>query len=386
MTQPAPTHSPVSPEPELAGPKMSWSRMLEIVGPTLALLGIFLFFYVLIGSSFATFFNLHTILRQSTVTCMAALGATFIIISAGIDLSVGSAVALCAMVIATLLNVGNMDPAFPDDPQHKVLFLTLHPVAWPLFCAAVGVSVGTVCGAFTGFLVIALRLPPFIITLGSMMIFRGVTEMISVISVNVKTNWVERLLAPPDLPNWVESSPVKIALQWLYLAPAIWITIALAIVMGILLKYFRFGRYATAIGSNEQTARLCGIPVDRTKVLIYLVAGFFAGLAGIMQIARQHQGSPAATIGLELDVIAACVIGGASLNGGKGSILGTLIGALIMTVIANGCSQIPIPHWFPSWIAPQGTGLPSSVQKIVTGMIIITAVALDTIRQRRVRT
>src|ERR1017187_4302161 len=104
MTSPAQKLNPANPEPDLSGPKMSWSRLLEIIGPTLALLGIFLFFYVLIGSSFATFYNLQTLLRQSTVTCMAALGATFIIISAGIDLSIGSAVALCAMVIAVLLN------------------------------------------------------------------------------------------------------------------------------------------------------------------------------------------------------------------------------------------------------------------------------------------
>jgi ribose/xylose/arabinose/galactoside ABC-type transport system permease subunit len=350
-----------------------------VIGPSLALLGIFLLFYLLVGPSFATFFNMQTILRQSTVTCMAALGATFIIISGGIDLSVGSSVALAAMAVAKLLTLGYADPLAGGG---EVTYLSLHPVAWPAVCAAAGVGVGLLCGLVNGALVTRLRLAPFIVTLGSMMIFRGATEMISVVAVNADANWVLKLLTVPDLPAWAERSPLRPALQWLFLAPGIWITVAFAAAMAVLLNYFRFGRYTVAVGSNEQTARLCGIPVDRTKVLLYLVGGLFAGLAGVMQYARQRQGSPSATVGLELDVIAACVIGGASLNGGKGSVFGTLVGALIMTVISNGCSQIPIPASFPRWLG-EGTGLPSSVQKIVTGLIIVAAVALDNLRHRR---
>ncbi len=375
---PPPTPLP----PEQAGSPhrpLLLSRWFDIIGPVLALFGVFLFFYFIIGSSFATFFNLQTILRQTTVTCVAALGATFIIISAGIDLSIGSSVALVAMIVATLLKTTRPDPANPDSP---IELLATYPLIRPHTCAAMGLAAGLHTGLFNGTIKTTLRLAPFIVTLGSMMIFRGLTEAISVVAVNARSNWLLKLLAVPDLPPWAESSSAKPLLQWLFLAPGVWITLALALLMALLLNYFRFGRHTVAIGSNEQTARLCGIPVNRTKILIYCLGGFFAGAAGIMQYARQRQGSPAANIGLELDVIAACVIGGASLNGGKGSILGTIVGSLIMTVIASGCSQVPIPGSFPHWIG-EGVGLQPFVQKIVTGCIIIIAVALDNLRQRK---
>jgi ribose/xylose/arabinose/galactoside ABC-type transport system permease subunit len=371
MTPPPPPSSPSA--------KATLSRWLDLIGPSLALLGIFLFFYAIIGHSFVTFFNLQTLLRQSTVVCTAGLGATFIIISAGIDLSVGSAVAMSAMVIAVLLNRTTPDVA---NPGQVVTLLSLHPVGWPMLCAGIGVFAGLLTGLFNGLLITGLRLAPFIVTLGSMMVFRGMTEAFSEVSVDTDRNWILSLLASPEVPDSITHSHFAPILQWLYLPPGIWITLVLAIVMAVILNYFRFGRHLTAIGSNEHTARLCGIPVNRNKIYIYLVGGFFAGVAGIMQYARQRQGSPTANVGLELDVIAAVVIGGASLNGGKGSILGTIVGSLIMTVIASGCAQVPIPASFPHWIG-EGVGLHSYVQKIVTGLIIVVAVALDNLRQRR---
>jgi len=157
----------------------------------------------------------------------------------------------------------------------------------------------------------------------------------------------------------------------------------LAIVMTIVLSYTRFGRHVIALGSNEQTARLCGIPVNRAKILVYTIGGLFAGCAALMQYSRTNQGSPTADVGLELDVIAAVVIGGASLSGGKGSILGTIVGSLIMTVIGRGCSQIPIPQFLRGFTDGNATGLPTYIQEIVTGCIIIIAVALDRLRQRK---
>jgi ribose/xylose/arabinose/galactoside ABC-type transport system permease subunit len=359
--------------------KAALSRWLDVIGPTLALLAIFLFFYAIIGASFASFFNLQTILRQSTVVCMAGLGATFIIIAGGIDLAIGSSVAMCAMVIAVMLNHTAPDPAHAGQ---TVTLLSLHPIGWPLACAGLGVFAGLLTGLFNGALITGLNLAPFIVTLGTMMVFRGMTEAFSETSVNTDHNWLLSLLASPDIPASVTHSHFAPILQWLYLPTGIWITLVLAVLMAVILNYFRFGRHLTAIGSNENTARLCGIPVNRTKIYIYLVGGFFAGAAGIMQYARQRQGSPTANVGMELDVIAAVVIGGASLNGGKGSILGTIVGSLIMTVIASGCSQVPIPANFPHWIG-EGVGLHSYVQKIVTGMIIVIAVTLDNLRQRR---
>ncbi|MBT4500127.1 MAG: ABC transporter permease, partial [Gemmatimonadetes bacterium] len=141
-----------------------------------------------------------------------------------------------------------------------------------------------------------------------------------------------------------------------------------ALAVGGMLRYTRLGRHIFAIGSNEQTARLCGVAVERVKVTVYGVCAGFAGLAGVMQFSRLTVGDPTVAVGLELDVIASVVIGGGSLAGGEGSVLGSLVGALIMTVIRSGCSQMGLPNW---------------VQEMVTGGIIVLAVALDRWRHRR---
>jgi len=143
--------------------------------------------------------------------------------------------------------------------------------------------------------------------------------------------------------------------------------ILLAMVVSAMLRYTRFGRYIFAIGSNEQTARLCGVPVERTTLLIYVVAGALFAVAGILQFSYLGMGDPTTAVGMELDIIAAVVIGGASLSGGQGTVLGSLVGALIMTVVANGCSKM---------------GWPNNRQLIVTGVIIVLAVALDRLRHK----
>jgi ribose/xylose/arabinose/galactoside ABC-type transport system permease subunit len=152
------------------------------------------------------------------------------------------------------------------------------------------------------------------------------------------------------------------------LPPGVWITVILALLVAGLLRYTKFGRHVFAIGSNEQTARLCGINVAGTKILIYSVAALFVGVSGVLQFSYLTMGDPTTAVGKELDVIAAVVIGGASLAGGEGSVFGSLVGALIMTVIANGCTKM---------------GLENRVQEMVTGGIIIFAVALDRLRSVR---
>jgi ribose/xylose/arabinose/galactoside ABC-type transport system permease subunit len=149
--------------------------------------------------------------------------------------------------------------------------------------------------------------------------------------------------------------------------PGVWLLIILTILVGLMLRYTRFGRHIYAIGSNEQTARLCGISVRRTKLLIYVIGLAFAGVAGVLQFSYLTVGDPTTASGLELAVIAAVVIGGASLNGGEGGVLGTIVGALIMTIVANGCTKMDLANW---------------VQEIVTGAIIIAAVVLDRLRHR----
>jgi ribose/xylose/arabinose/galactoside ABC-type transport system permease subunit len=172
-----------------------------------------------------------------------------------------------------------------------------------------------------------------------------------------RLEWLDELMA--SLP------PEK---SWMILPVGVWLLIIMAIMVALLLRYTRLGRHIFAIGSNEETARLCGVSVPRVKVMVFMLGGAFAGLAGLMQFSRLTVGDPTVAVGLELDVIAAVVIGGGSLSGGEGSILGTLVGALIMTVIASGCTQMQVPNYW---------------QEIITGGIIVVAVALDRLRHRR---
>ena len=150
--------------------------------------------------------------------------------------------------------------------------------------------------------------------------------------------------------------------------PGVWIMFLSAIIVSLLLRYSLFGRYTSAIGSNESTARLCGIRVERMKFFIYTFGGFMTGLAGVMQFSRLTVGDPTVAVGRELDVIAAVVIGGGSLSGGEGSILGTMIGAFIMAFLRNGCTM---------------TGIPNYVQEIIIGIIIIGAVGIDKLRHKK---
>jgi ribose/xylose/arabinose/galactoside ABC-type transport system permease subunit len=258
---------------------------------------------------------------------------TLVIISGGIDLSVGSTIALGTVVVAWLLDRAS---------------------APPLVAGLGGVAAGALVGAAIGLVVTRLRIVPFIVTLGMMLIVRGAAKGIAgEQKIDAPLTWLNDLLAATR--SW----------QW----PAgVWTMVVLAVAVAALLRYTVLGRHIFAVGSNEQTARLCGVRVPRVKLLVYTISGALAGLAGLMQFSRLTVGDPTVAMGKELDVIAAVVIGGGSLSGGEGSVLGSIIGALIMTVIRSGCSQMGLPNW---------------VQEIVTGIIIVIAVALDRLRHRR---
>jgi ribose transport system permease protein len=317
----------------------SLSSVLNTIGPLLGLVFVYVIFAIVSPPSFTTVRNLEMILRQTTIVGVAALGMTLVMISGGIDLSVGSIVALGTVVIAWLLQYGG---------------------AGPLTAALGGMAVAACFGLLSGLLITRLRVVPFIVTLGMMLVVRGTAKGIGheqKINVDIeRMAWLDKLLA--TLPQ--ERS-------WVLVPPGVWLLLFLSIAMAALLRYTRLGRHTFAIGSNEQTARLCGVPVERVKVLVYTICAAFAGLAGLMQFSRLTVGDPTVAVGLELNVIAAVVIGGGSLSGGEGSILGTLVGALIMTVIASGCTQMGLPNW---------------VQEIITGVIIVVAVALDRLRHR----
>jgi ribose/xylose/arabinose/galactoside ABC-type transport system permease subunit len=332
--------------------KSNWRRWLNTLGSLLALLLVYGIFASIAPASFSTTRNLEMIARQTTIVGIAALGMTLVIIAGGIDLSVGSVVALSTVVIAWLLQQSGMVGLFTN--------LGCEWLA-PWAAALGGVAAAALCGFVSGILITRLRVVPFIVTLGMMLVVRGAAKGIGreqKIDVDpARLRWLEELLA--SVPK--ERS-------WMLVPLGVWLLIVLAVVTAALLRYTRLGRHIFAIGSNEQTARLCGVAVERVKLIVFTLGGACAGLGGLMQFSRLTVGDPTVAVGLELDVIAAVVIGGGSLNGGEGSVLGTMVGALIMTVIASGCTQMGMPNW---------------VQEIITGAIIVVAVALDRLRHRR---
>jgi ribose transport system permease protein/erythritol transport system permease protein len=305
--------------------------------------------------------NLENIARQSAVYATAALGMTLVIIAGGIDLSVGSIIALTVVMVAWVLNLPYQPEGAEGGAQAGQL-LAQYPILLPIAAMVAGVTVAVVAGIVNGALVVGLRLVPFIVTLGTMGIFRGLAKGIAdEKDIYPPVTWLNSIMDPTLTSN----DPAR---SWMLLPPGLWLLIVASILAALLLRYTRLGRHIFAIGSNEDTARLCGVPVERTKILVYLLAGLFGGLAGVMQYSfNSGIGQPTTAIAYELFVIAAVVIGGGSLLGGEGSILGSIIGALIITILYMGGQQMGWPKW---------------VQETVIGGIIIGAVALDRVRHR----
>jgi ribose transport system permease protein len=303
-------------------------------GVLIGLVVVALAFGALIGPQFFAAANLELMARQTVIVCVAALGMTMIIVSGGIDLSVGSIVALSTVVTAVLLRQG----------------------PGPLAAALGAVAAGALCGAINGLLITRLRVVPFIVTLGTMLLVRGAAKgLADERRVEAPITWLNDLLrTAQDGRGWL-------------LPSGIWMTAALALVVAFTLQYTRFGRHLFAIGSSERTARLCGVRINRTKLAVYTLGAALAALSGVLQFSKLSVGDPTVAQGLELDVIAAVISGGGSLLGGRGSVVGTIAGAAIMAVIQIGCSQQGLPNW---------------VQQIVTGAIIVFAVGLDRWRQK----
>ncbi len=334
--------------------KLHLFRRLNQLGPLLGLLMIYGLLAVFGPDSFATTRTLETIARQTAIVGAAALGMTLVIILGGIDLSTGSVVAMCTVIVAKLLAVlaGQGQAAAEAD----VLSLSVG-FGGALLAATATLAIAAACGCANGLIITRFKVVPFIVTLGTLLIIRGAAKgLANQQKIDAPLSCLNELLAPAAAQQ-----------QWGFLAPGVWILIVLSAAVFVLLKYARLGRHIYAIGSNEQAARLCGIAVERVKLIVYTIAGFMAGVAGILQFSRLSVGDPTVATGLELDVIAAVVIGGGSLSGGEGSVFGTLVGALIMTVIRSGCSQMGLPNW---------------IQEIITGAIIVLAVAIDRMRHR----
>lgn len=412
-----------------------WRKKLgvlnSVLGPLLALVIVIVVFLVADWvhegpDRFGTQENFQNIAVSTATVAVAALGMTLVIIAGGIDLSAGTAIALCATIlawglkedVATLTMHGdNVERASKrltsarsefdsiqkrlisttiklteqqrqelEDKQKRAmadveigkLDLQLASAAaerWHKWTPTVAIFLciltGCFCGALNGVLVSTLRVVPFIVTLGTMMIYLGMAKHIG----------AETTVRPArdSIPEWLHDftsllqkaliKGVPLGERWRGLPIGVWLVPLLALGLAAILRYSVFGRHIFALGSNESTAKLCGINVPLTKIAVYTFAGFFVGVAGIYQFSRLTVGNPTSGSGLELKIIAAVVIGGASLNGGRGTVLGTLSGAAIMSVIATGCNLIDMKN---------------PIQDMILGAIIIAAVCVDQFRQRRI--
>jgi len=283
---------------------------------------------------FLSYHNFKIIFTQTVIVAIGALGMTLIIVSGGIDLSVGSTIAFTSVVGALLIQSG-----------------------WNAGTTTFAlIGTGAAIGLLNGTAIAGLRMTPFIITLGTLGVARGSAKWLAD---NQTVNY-----DASAINGWMTTAnPFDKSLP-----AGVWVTLVLAVLTTVLLRGTVFGRHIFALGSNEVAARFSGVPATRLKVLVYTVAGAFFGLAGLFQLSRLRQGDPTVAVGLELDIIAAVIIGGASLNGGVGTVLGSMIGALIMSVLRNGSQQMGWPTYF---------------QEIIIGLVIIVAVFLDRVRQTR---
>jgi ribose transport system permease protein len=280
---------------------------------------------------FLTVGNLSAVIRQTAVIIIMAIGMTVVMVSGGIDLSVGSMVGLTG-VCGTML-------------------IAAHLPTWLALLGAI--AVGALCGIFNGAAVVVLRIPPFIATLGTLGAFRGLVLLIT------------GGIPIADLPHNFGSLANGYILQ---IPVPLFFVLGAGVLVYLILKYTRLGRYSYAIGSNMEAARCAGIRIGLYTILIYALNGALTGLSGMIESARLVTGQPTAGTGYELNVIAAVVIGGGSLNGGQGTVIGTIIGAMIMGLLNNGCNLL---------------GISPFMQQIIIGSVIILAVSFDEYQRRR---
>ncbi len=435
-----------------------WKSFAAMLGPLVAVICVVAFFAIVdaaLHGSAATFWsrqNLQSISVQNAFVAICSLGMLVVIISGGIDLSAGAALALCATIFAwglredvgfllshgenvaaaaarlrsadearrdavaagdaaqiagataeveqrrarlidllqvklqqlnvrsngdepgaggteqarriagieqAIADTRNTDRSPPASPPWLRTIPNAASTAW--LAVAMCLATGTLCGLLNGVLIVALRVVPFIATLGTMTFFLGVAMIVA-------EETSVRPLAQ-QIPSWLgELSAVRPDPAWLLVSKGVWLALLLAAMVAVVLKYSVFGRHVFALGSNEATARLCGINVPGVKISVYALAGLLVGIAAICFFARLNSGNPTSGTGLELKFIAAVVIGGGSLSGGRGTVLGTLAGTAIMGVIASGGTLL---------------GLSNPTQYIALGVIVIVAVAFDQLRKSR---
>lgn len=297
-------------------------------------------FFSLSSGNFFQFSNIVGILLSTAVIGVLALGSTFVIITGGIDLSVGTVMTLSAVMTG--------------------VFITFLGLPVPLGILG-GILTGAFCGMLSGLSVAKMKIPPFIATLAMMMIAKGLALVIS----GTKPIYFNDT---PGFSQISQGSMMGKIIPGFNIPNAVLIFFIVAIIGALILSKTIIGRYNFAIGSNEEATRLSGVNVHFWKVIIYTITGTFTGIAGILMASRLNSAQPALGMGYELEAIAAVVIGGTSLSGGKGTIVGTVIGALIMSVLTNGLRILSVPQ---EW------------QTVVVGFVIILAVYGDILRRKK---
>jgi len=345
-TSPAPASA--SPSPEAKGPGRSINlNSILVEGRALIALVIIIAIFAVLSDNYLTAGNLTTITKQVAFNAIIALGMLLVILNGGIDLSVGSTVGLTGAVAGNLFRGMNL-------PLSEAI---MFPKVWVIVIIAV--AVGMLVGLVNGLLIARLNLAPFIVTLGMLYVARGLTEVLL-----DGQNITNELRGQEFLDN--TGFFTVFASRPLGLPISAWVMIAFAVIFSIVLTRTPFGRWLYATGSNERAAQLSGVPVKSVQTRIYVLAGLCAGVVGILQVANIS--SSTADLGqfYELNAIAAVVIGGAALSGGRGTVRGTIIGAFVIGFLANGLVIVGVsPFW----------------QKVITGAVIILAVAVDQIQQ-----
>lgn len=317
---------------------------LSRYAPAISLV-ILMIVFAILQPRFLTPFNLFNVMRQISIEGLIAIGMTFVILAAGIDLSVGSLLA-CAGLVAAMIAKGNTASTFSLSAS------AAQGYGWfPAMLAAV--AVGVAGGFLQGFAITRLKVPPFVVTLGGLSAFRGAALMIAaggpISGFDEAYRW------------WGQSriGPVPV--------PVV-IFLAFAVVAHIVLRYTRYGRQVYAVGGNREAARLSGVNVRRVLLSVYVIIGFFAGLAGFVLSARLNSSEAVAGVGYELTVIASVVIGGTSLFGGIGTIFGTVIGSILIGVLVNGLVLMNVNSY---------------IQQITIGVILVLVVAFDQFAKSR---
>jgi ribose transport system permease protein len=312
----------------------AWQKILAFAS-LIALMAVF----SIASDNFLQPDNLIGILQATAVNGVLAVATTFVIITGGIDLSIGTLMTFCAVIAG--------------------VFLTYWGLPMPVGILA-AIAAGALCGSVSGTLIAKMKIPPFIATLGMMLLLKGLALVIS----GTRPIYFNDT---PNFPMISQESLIAAILPFLPIPNGVLILFVVAVTSSLVLTRTALGRYTFALGSNEEAVRLSGVNTDFWKIIVYTVSGGICGIAGLIIASRLNSAQPALGQGYELDAIAAVVIGGTSLSGGRGTILGTIIGALIISVLTNGLRILSVAQ---EW------------QTVVTGVIIILAVYADILRRK----